>query len=292
MSDEGQVAARLGAIEEHLDNIGYWVSRSFAVEARRYIDTLLAHPRYADPRRLLRFGKKVFSQGDEDGLIAEIFYRIGEGGKRFIEIGSGDGLENNTTCRLLSGWSGIWVDASNAHIDGAKRSFAEQIATGHLVLHQARVNRESIDDLLGQLWQGPDPDLLSLDIDGNDYHVLAAIKRIRPRVMVLEYNGKYPPPMSWVMKYNPSHGWDGSDYFGASLEALTRLADKKGYRLVGCSIMGTNAFFVRDDLIGDHFMPPYTAENHYEPERHFLLSAWGGLHPAKIGPFTRGDDAP
>ncbi|MBL8688737.1 MAG: FkbM family methyltransferase [Rhodospirillaceae bacterium] len=286
--DVRALAARLEAIEEHLDNVGYWVSRGFAVEARRYIETLLADPRYADPRRLLRHGRKVYSQGDEDGLIAEIFRRIGEGGRRFIEIGSGDGLENNTTCLLLSGWSGVWVDAMPNHVEAAGKSFADQIEARQLVLHQARVNRETIDDLLAQLWQGPDPDLLSLDIDGNDYHVLAAITRFRPRVMVLEYNGKFPPPMSWVMKYNPAHGWDGSDYFGASLAALTRLAETRGYRLVGCSIMGTNAFFVRDDLVGDHFMPPFTAENHYEPERHFLLSVWGGLHPARIGPFTQG----
>ena len=27
---------------------------------------------------------------------------------------------------------------------------------------------------------------------------------------------------------------------------------------------------IRDDLVGDHFRAPFTAENHYEPIRYFL----------------------
>ena len=38
------------------------------------------------------------------------------------------------------------------------------------------------------------------------------------------------------------------DYFGASLSAFTKLADKKGYRLIGCNRLGYNAFFIRKDL--------------------------------------------
>jgi hypothetical protein len=44
-----------------------------------------------------------------------------------------------------------------------------------------------------------------------------------------------------------------------------------GYSLVGCDSIGCNAFFIRNDLVGDHFAAPFTSENHYEPAR-FELS--------------------
>jgi len=108
-------------------------------------------------------------------------------------------------------------------------------------------------------------DLLSIDIDGNDIHVLDAIDVIRPRVVVIEYNGKFPPPMNVVQRYNPEHRWKGTDYGGSSLLAITKIAGRKGYSLVGCGIAGVNAFFVRDDLLGDKFQAPFTPENHYQP---------------------------
>jgi hypothetical protein len=75
--------------------------------------------------------------------------------------------------------------------------------------------------------------------------------------------------MSLVVPYNPTAGWDGSNYFGASLEALVRLGREKGYRIVGCNYSGASAFFVRNDVAGDHFINPATSEEHYEPPRYF-----------------------
>ena len=90
--------------------------------------------------------------------------------------------------------------------------------------------------------------------------------------------------MSAVVPYERMQTWNGSNYFGASLEALVRLR-KKGYRLVGCSFNGANAFFVHDAFAEDHFLDPPTAEEHYEPPRYFfsLLSAG---HRAQPGVFV------
>jgi len=79
--------------------------------------------------------------------------------------------------------------------------------------------------------------------------------------------------------------WDGSNYHGASLEAVVRLGRAKGYRIVGCCLAGSNAFFARDDLCGDLFLDPPTAEEHYEPTRFFLLFLPAGLGP-KVGPYV------
>ena len=92
------------------------------------------------------------------------------------------------------------------------------------------------------------------------------------------------PPLLLVVPYQPTAQWDGTNYFGASLEALLKLGRTKGYRIVG-KFSGSNAFFVRDDLCEDHFVEPATAEEHYEPQRYYFSSLNVG-HPGKIGPYV------
>src|SRR5438093_8718133 len=79
-----------------------------------------------DPRRLLVHGAQYWSQNFEDGMIAEIFRRIGPGSRTFVEIGVGDGTENNTAALLAAGWRGWWIEASQAScariIDGLRRA--------------------------------------------------------------------------------------------------------------------------------------------------------------------------
>jgi hypothetical protein len=125
---------------------------------------------------------------------------------------------------------------------------------------------------------------LSIDIDRNDYWVWKAIEVVRPRVVVIEYNAALRPPLSLVVPYDPRAMWNGTNYFGASLEAMVRLGREKGYRLVGCSFSGGNAFFVRNDVAGTHFLDPATAEEHYEPPRQFFVMLNAGFRP-QPGPF-------
>jgi len=72
------------------------------------------------------------------------------------------------------------------------------------------------------------------------------------------------PDLHWVMTHDPGHRWDGSANMGASLAALESLGREKGYALVGCTLSGVNAIFVRGDLAGKKFRSPFTAANHYE----------------------------
>jgi hypothetical protein len=247
---------------------------------------LLASPRYTDQKRLLKFGYRVYSQSDEDGILHEIFQRIGEGSRTFCEIGTGDGLENNTLFLLVQGWRGVWLEASAQKVASAKKKLESLIADGHLRIEQGFVSAGSVDATVRQLALRPEIDLLSLDIDGNDYYILQAITSASPRVVVVEYNAKFPPEVPWVMEYNEAHQWDSTDYFGASLGALEKLLSRKGYSLVGCNLLGCNAFFVRNDLVSDQlFCHPFTAQNHYEPPRYFLLAAYHSGFPPGFGPF-------
>jgi len=248
--------------------------------------TLLDTPRNSDPSRLLKFGYRVYSQADEDGILREIFRRIGEGHRTFVELGTGDGLENNTLFLLTQGWSGVWIEGSARKVTSAKKNLATVVAQQQLRIAQHFVTAASIDETIESLHPNPELDLLSIDLDGNDYYILDAIRSISPRVIVAEYNAKFPPDIFWVMQYNEAHHWDSSDYFGASLKALADLLAARGYVLVGCSILGTNAFFVRKDLVADPpFCSPFTSENHYEPARYFLHAVFESGFPTGFGPF-------
>jgi hypothetical protein len=247
------------------------IERQTLLAQHQFLRSLLAEPRYADPKRLNRFEQQIFSQNGEDGAVAEIFRRIGTTDRTFVEIGVSEGLENNTTFFLAQGWKGYWFDGDDSAIDKIKRAFWHPLAKGDLKLHRAFDNAENAESLLADAGVPIEFDLFSLDIDRNTYFVWQALNRIRPRVIVMEYNSVFPPDVDWKVEYHPELVFNCTTYMGASLKTYERLGEEKGYALVGCDLSGMNAYFVRKDLCGDKFAAPFTAENHYEPPRHFLI---------------------
>jgi len=258
---------------------------SAQMQLLRFWEDELAKPRNADPKRLLRHGFKMYSQCDEDGIIQEIFRRIGIGDRRFVEFGVETGIECCTVKLLLEGWRGLWIDGSPQNVGRIQTHFASFCGDGRLQAIQSFVTAENINALIQQGGISGQIDLLCVDIDYNDYWVWQAIEVVKPRVVVIEYNATLRPPFSGVVPYEPARGWDHSNYFGASLEALVRLGRRKGYRLVGCNFSGVNAFFVHDSCAGDHFLDPATAEEHYEPPRYFFGLLNGGHRP-QPGPYV------
>jgi hypothetical protein len=257
---------------------------SLHVDLSRLWAEELAKPRHADPKRLLRFGFKVYSQNDEDGIIQEIFKRIGTTNRTFVEFGVETGIESNTTKLLVEGWRGLWIDALPIHVAAIRKTLAHKLVDGTLKVKESFVTVENINALIAESGIGGEIDILSIDIDYNDYWVWKAITTVDPRVVVIEYNATLRPPMSLVVPYSPNQSGDGSNFFGASLEAFVKLGRDMGYSLVGCNFSGSNAFFVRNDLVGEHFLQPATAEEHYEPARYFFSNLPSG-HRSRPGPF-------
>ena len=231
---------------------------------------LQATARFRDEKRLLPFEHQVFSQGGEDGILREIFRRIGTESRRFVEFGAGDGLENNTLFLLQQGWNGVWIEGDDANGLAIRAKHRGMIDAQRLTFVRAHVTTDNALDLL-PAWARTEPlDLLSIDLDRNTFAIWQALGTLRPRVIAIEYNAVWPADFSYAVPYSPAATWDGSSHFGASLKAIESHARATGYSLVGCDAAGTNAFLVRDDLVGDHFRAPFTAENHYEPIRYFL----------------------
>jgi len=244
------------------------------------MDRIRESSRYQDPKSLIPFGYKIYSQTDEDGIIREIFKRIGSTNKVFIEFGIGNGLENNTLSLLFDDWQGLWIEASSRYVKKIRKHFAQIIENGQLKVVESFITKDNINDLISAQIEDDEIDLLSVDIDGNDYHVLNAITCIRPRGIAIEYNAKFRPPILYCMDYDEAYTWEKDDCGGASLKFLEVNLDKKGYCLVGCNISGVNAFFVKKDLVDDKFLAPFTAENHYEPPRYYFSGYFAGHRSA------------
>ncbi|MGH7780952.1 MAG: hypothetical protein ACREQR_14130 [Candidatus Binataceae bacterium] len=231
---------------------------------------MLLTERYSDERRLLKYGYHAYSQNDEDGIIAEIFRRIGTTSKSFVEIGVEDGRECNTLNLLIGGWSGAWVEQSKQDVAQARATFSEWTASGQLAVECATVTAANADELVKRVAPASEIDLLSIDIDGNDYWVWRQIESLKPRVVVIEYNAIWRPPLAVTSTYDEKYSAPGPHYGGVSLKALEILGRRKGYHLVGCCFAGVNAFFVKEDLCQHGFSEPFAAENHFEPFRLFM----------------------
>lgn len=181
------------------------------------------------------FEKKIHSQNGEDGILEFIFDFIGTTNKFFVEIGVEENLECNTRWLQEKGWRGIMVDGF-ANSSLIKKEF---------------VTAENINDILKKYSVPNSFDLLSLDVDYNTYWVWKAINDFHPRVITIEYNATIPVNESLAVEYDPLGKWDGTNYFGASLLALKKLGDSRGYTLVGCDSIGVNAFFIKNEFVED-----------------------------------------
>lgn len=261
------IVRELGHIRRVLSQIQNDICKLNNIQIMRFLEIdLKDHPRYSSQRRILRYAFQVCSQNGEDGIIHEIFNRIGITNQIFVEIGAGDGCENNTAFLLSQSWKGYWIDGDPTFLKTLKkRNDIDENSIQGLV---SFVTKENISASLEQLNVPKDFDLLSLDIDQNTYYIWEGLRDYRPRVVVVEYNSSIPPDINWKAHYNPNRIWDGTHNFGASLKAFELLGKKFGYSLVGCEFTGANAFFVRNDCIRENFEEPFTSENHYEPPRY------------------------
>lgn len=230
------------------------------------------------PNPLTRFGKKCFSQTDEDGITLEIISRLGMLDQKgvYAEFGVGNGLENNTLILASLGWQGFWVGGEALAFDysQAKRFayFRDWITLDNILRYtQAGVERFGT------------PDVISLDLDGNDiYFVEKLLENYHPRLFIVEYNAKFLPPVRFKIEYNAQHRWAGDDYFGASISSYDDLFSKHDYQLVCCNAHdGANAFFVRREY-SDRFadVPKDIALIHSAP-RYYPYVQYGHRVSAK-----------
>jgi hypothetical protein len=247
MVKEVVLSPRLTDLEQRMDWVAVLLSR------HAYADSV---PRPPISDAINDFELKIHSQNGEDGILLFIFSQIGITDRRFVEFGVGDGSICNTANLSLNwGWSGLLMEAEAEDVESARRNYREWLGpeADRVQIRQAFITAENINELLrAEGFEGP-IDLLSIDIDGNDYWIWNAIDQIEPRVVVIEYNASFGPKESVTIPYDPkfnAYAVHVSGIFhGASLAALRKLGEAKGYALVGCDSRGVNAFFVRRESL-------------------------------------------
>lgn len=209
-------------------------------------------------------GFRIFSQHDEDGIIHFIFSVIGEKSRVSVELCSGNGIECNTANLVINHrWSALMVDGSDENCRAARKFYENHPDSMFWppTIKQAWLTRSNINEVLREAGFEGEIDLLSFDTDGMDYWLLREIDCIVPRVIVLEFNHLWGAEEAVSIPYSDKFVAEftqyGADYSGASLAAFVILLRSKGYRLIGSNTIGTNAFFVRNDI-----------EHHWLPEVH------------------------
>lgn len=217
---------------------------------------------------------RIYSQNGEDGILLYLFSKLGTTDLHFVEFGVGDGQQcNSANLALNFGWKGLMMEINPQKASAAQKYYARRLGdeAHHVSVLSKKVTAENINDVLEQHNFTGEIDLLSIDVDGNDYWIWQAITTIKPRIVLIEYNASFGPERSITVKYdpdlNPHHAHPSGFYHGASLTALTKLGFNKGYILVGCDSTGTNAFFVREEITTDE-LHPVPVKKAYYPHMH------------------------
>jgi hypothetical protein len=208
-------------------------------------------------------GFRCFSQFEEDGKLLFIFAMLGIPSGVFLDIGAGDGINSNCANLALNfGWTGTFIDGSPENIRRGTefyRAHADSWIYPPKFVH-AMVSRENINQLLDDAKVPMEVDLMSVDIDGNDYWVWDAMERVQPKVVIIETHIEFGL-RSIVVPYDRDYVYPGRhpDYHGASPPAMVKLANRKGYRLVGANDYGFNTIYVRRGL-AEELLPEVTVE--------------------------------
>ena len=247
-------------------------------------DLLIEH--HGDNRRLThqnplnRFGKQCFSQSDEDGITLEIISRMSIQNGTFAELGVGDGLENNTLILASLGWHGFWVgndDLAFGDISSTKFKYLKGWITSSNVADFFDTGLTHLDK--------KELDVVSIDLDGNDIYIVDNIlsSNHKPKLFIVEYNAKFPPPIRFQVKYDIDFTWTHDDYFGASLSSFVDQFSQHGYRLVCCNAQsGSNAFFVRNDFAHLFSDVPDNVDDIYVEPRYMIRSKFGHPKSARL----------
>ena len=239
-------------------------------------------------------GLRVFSEFEEDGILLFLFAVLGSRSKTFVDVGSADGLRSNCANLAINfGWDGLFIDGEPERLSLGKKIYARNpdVFLYPPTFVQGMVTRETINDIISSAGFAGEVDLLSIDIDGNDYWVWEALTAIKPRVVIIETHVEFGRH-NIVVPYDRDYVFPGRhpDYHGASPVAMKALAERLGYRLVACNRFGFNTIYVRADegvgllpdiTVDDVLRHPRNAERmrRFEAVRSFPYVAGGTGYP-------------
>lgn len=226
---------------------------------------------FAEEVDLSGYERTLYSQNGEDGIISKLVQLIHPKPGFCIEFGAFDGVTGSNTYLLRrQGWDCLLLDRG--------------YDVPEYKLRKEYITAQNINQLFEKYGVPDQVDLMSIDIDFNDFYIWKAMdKKYNAAIIVLEYNASIPPNEDKVVKYHPYYIGDGTNYFGGSILAMYRLGRAKGYSLVYAEESGTNLFFVRNDIVERLEAEGITFKDRNDVEKIYRRPTYGksehGGHP-------------
>jgi hypothetical protein len=239
-----------------------------------YLNTL---DNFNNPIDLSIYEKHIYSQHSEDGItekIIDLVYGNDKYNKYYVEFGVENGMECNTRIlREKYNWTGLLMDGSHKNPS--------------INLNQEFITKENIVSLFKKYSVPSNINLLCIDLDYNDFYILhEVLKAYTSDIIILEYNATFKSKEDKVIIYNKDTMWDYSNYFGASLYSFNKLCNKYNYTLVYVDSSGTNAYFIKNNIISNNnlnILNMGNVDNIYKPATYG--NGPNGGHPSD--PYNR-----
>jgi hypothetical protein len=217
-----------------------------------------------------------FSQNGEDGIIDVLRSRLKHPNRYVVEIGAAEGTENNSSWLLTTaGYEGLMIEGDPRQSARARRNIGRYSIGSQFV--SMFVTLETVNAILDKVAFN-EPDVFSLDIDGNDWHIANALfaREFRPKIVSVEYNSAFGPERSVTSVYRDdfrrSTAHPSQLYYGVSLAGWRAFFDGRGYGFVGVDANGVNAFFVDARQLDDTFMTELQPRQEFVENRYQLRS--------------------
>ena len=183
---------------------------------------------------------ETYSQKNQDKIINAVFAQIPPKNKFAVEIGfnadtlTGGSGSNTANLIINHNWTTLLIDA--------------EYENKEINLHKHFLTSKNASQILKQHNCPKEPDYISIDIDSTDLWIMKAVlEDYKPTLMSVEYNSNFPPNLAITFPNNPQETWQNDKVFGASLKALTMVAEEFEYELVYVE-KPLDAFFIRKDL--------------------------------------------
>ncbi len=228
-------------------------------------------------------GFRCYSQFEEDGIILYLLAIVGVKSRVVVEMCCGSGNECMAANLIINhGFKGHLFDGAPHRVARARRFFSshQECALEPPEITCAWIDRDNVNELLRSSGVQGEVDVLSLDLDGNDFFIWQAIESISPRICVFETHDIIPSELSVTVPYDAhrdaaSLKGPGHDFRSVSLAAMAKLSQQKGYTLVGSHRHGFNVFFLRNDLVGP-WTPAVSVESVHDNDwtRHGRSERW------------------
>jgi hypothetical protein len=198
--------------------------------------------------------RDVYSQTGEDGVIAKALITLPSRNRWCVEFGAWDGKHLSNTFNLVEndGYSVVLIEGDPAKFQSLRKEYPYRDRAVFVGQFVGWTDDENLDRILEKTAAPLDFDLLSIDVDGNDYHIWKAVEKFRPKLVLIEFNPTASNRFHFIQPASAKSNQSSSP------AALNELAKSKGYELI--CVIGPNLLFVDRQYYGAFGIPDNSLE--------------------------------